>query len=106
MAIPEPFSNIHRDQIIALAARLRLPTLNSLTGATKRGALMSYTFSPDTMQREPVSYIDRILKGASPGELPVQAPTKFELSINLTTAKSLGLAVPPALLALADEAIE
>jgi putative ABC transport system substrate-binding protein len=106
LAIPEPFANFHRDQIIALAARFGLPALLSLAGATKRGALMSYTCSPDAMQREPVAYIDRILKGASPSELPVQAPTKFELSINLKTAKALGLTVPPSLLALADEVIE
>jgi putative ABC transport system substrate-binding protein len=106
LAIPEPFSNFRRDQVIALAARLRLPALLSLTGATRRGALISYTYAPEAMHREPVSYIDRILRGASPGELPVQAPTKYELSINLTTAKALGLTVPASLLALADEVIE
>jgi putative ABC transport system substrate-binding protein len=106
LAIPEPFANFHRDQIIGLAARFSLPALLSVTGATKRGALMSYTYSPDAMQREPVSYIDRILRGASAGGLPVQAPTKFELSINLKTASALGLTVPPSLLALADEVFE
>ena len=106
MAIPEPFTNEHRDQIIAQATRFSLPTLMSIFGATKRGALISYNYAFDAMMRQPVSYIDRILKGEAPGNLPVQAPTKFELSINLKTAKALGLAVPPTMLTQADEVIE
>ena len=106
LVIPEPFTVAHLDQIIRQAARFHLPTLVSLSGATKRGALISYGYPFDASIRQPVSYIDRILKGESPSDLPVQAPTKYELSINLKTAKALGLTVPEALRATADEVIE
>jgi putative ABC transport system substrate-binding protein len=106
LIIPEPFTNSHRDQIIAQSARFSLPTLNPVSGATKRGALISYTYNFDDITRQPVAYIDRILKGESPSDLPVQAPTKFELSINLKTAKALGLTVPNSMQLLADEVIE
>jgi putative ABC transport system substrate-binding protein len=106
LILPEPFTNAHRDQIISQAARFRLPTLMSIVGATKRGALLSYNYSFDVIMRQPVAYIDRILKGESPSELPVQAPIKFELSINLKTSRTLGLTVPAELLAIADEVIE
>ena len=106
LVIPEPFTISRIDQIIKQAARFRLPTLVSLTGATKRGALISYGYSFDASIQDPVSYIDRILKGASPSDLPVQAPDKYQLSINLKTAKALGLTVPTVLLATADEVIE
>jgi putative ABC transport system substrate-binding protein len=106
MIIPEPFTNAHRDQIIAHSARFKLPTLNPVFGAAKRGALISYTYAFDVMMRQPVTYIDRILRGESPRSLPVQAPTKYVLSINLKVANALGLSVPSTLLALADEVIE
>jgi putative tryptophan/tyrosine transport system substrate-binding protein len=106
LVVPEPFTNAYRDQIIANSAQFGIPTMNPAYGATKRGALIAYTYSFDAMVRQPISYIDRILKGESPGQLPVQTPTKFELSINLKTAKALGLTVPDKLLALADEVIE
>jgi len=106
LVIPEPFTVSRTDEIIAQAARFRLPTLVSLTGATKRGALISYAYSFDDSIREPVTYINRILRGAAPGDLPVQAPEKYELSINLKTAKALGLNISPTLLATADEVIE
>jgi len=106
LVIPEPFTNAHRDQIIAQCARFGLPALNPLIGAVKRGALISYTFAFDELIRQPISYIDRILKGESPKDLPVQAPTKYELAINLKTAKALGLTVPPMLLTRADEVLE
>ncbi len=106
MVVPEPFTNEHRDQIITQAARYNLPSLMSIFGATKRGALISYNYEFDAMMRQPVSYIDRILKGQAPGELPVQAPSKFVLSINLKTAKGLGLTVPLSLQSRADELIE
>jgi putative ABC transport system substrate-binding protein len=106
LIIPEPFTNAHRDQIIAQSARFKLPTLNPVFGAASRGALISYTYAFDLMMRQPVTYIDRILRGESPRSLPVQAPTKYVLSINLTVAKALGLSVPSTLLALADEVIE
>jgi putative tryptophan/tyrosine transport system substrate-binding protein len=104
--IPEPFTVTYRDQIISNAARFKLPTILSVASATDRGALIAYTYNYDAMLRLPVAYIDRILKGDSPSGLPVQAPTKFELSINLKTAQGLGLKVSPALLAIADKVVE
>jgi putative tryptophan/tyrosine transport system substrate-binding protein len=104
--IPEPFTVTHRDRIISNAAQYKLPTILSVASAADRGALIAYTYNYDAMLRLPVSYIDRILKGESPGDLPVQAPTKFELSINLKTAAGLGLKVPEALLAVADRVVE
>lgn len=106
LVVPEPFTVSRIDQIIKQAARFRLPTVVSLSGATKRGALISYGYSFEASIQDPVSYIDRILKGASPSNLPVQAPDKYELSINLQTAKTLGLTVPTVLLATADQVIE
>ena len=85
---------------------MRIPTINPVFGAANRGALISYTYAFDIMMRAPVTYMDRILRGASPGNLPVQGPTKYVLSINLKVAKTLGLSVPSTLLALADEVIE
>jgi ABC-type uncharacterized transport system substrate-binding protein len=106
LIVPEPFTNSHQDQIIALAARFGLPTILPLGGATRHGALISYTYAFAAMIQQPVDYIDRILKGESPSNLPVQEPTKYELSINLKTAKALGLTVPNTLLVSADEVIE
>jgi putative ABC transport system substrate-binding protein len=106
LAIPEPFTVTNRDQIIGASARFKLPTILSVASAADRGALIAYTYNYEAMFRLPVAYIDRILKGESPSELPVQAPTKFELSINLKTAEALGLKVPHALLAIADKIIE
>jgi putative ABC transport system substrate-binding protein len=104
--IPEPFTVTHRDQIISQSVRFKLPTILSVASAADRGALIAYTYNYDAMLRLPVSYIHRILKGETPSDLPVQGPTKFELSINLKTAKELGLTVPPALLAIADKVVE
>jgi len=106
LVIPEPFTNAHRDQIITQCARFNLPAVNPVSGAAGRGALVCYTYAFDSMVRQPVAYVDRILKGESPADLPVQAPTKFQLVINLTTAKALGITVPATLLARADEVIE
>jgi ABC-type uncharacterized transport system substrate-binding protein len=106
LVIPEPFTNGHRDHIIASCARLGLPAINSVLGAKDNGALISYTFVWDELIRAPVGYLDRILKGVLPRDLPIQAPRRYELVINLKTAKALNLEVPPGLLARADEIIE
>jgi len=106
LILPEPFTNAHREQIIVQTARFRVPTLNPVFGAAHRGALISYTYAFDVMMRQPATYIDRILRGESPRNLPVQAPTKYVLSINLQVARTLGLTVPATLLARADEVIE
>jgi putative ABC transport system substrate-binding protein len=106
LVIPEPFTNVHLDQIIAQCARFGLPALNSAITAVERGALISYTFVLDELLRKPASYIDRILRGQSPSDLPIQAPTKYELAINLKTAKALELTIPAALAAIADKVIE
>ena len=97
---------VHRDLIITLAAQHQLPASYSDHTFVAGGGLVSY--GPDRIEqyRRAVSYVDRILRGAKPADLPVQAPTKYELAINLKTAKALGLDVPPTLLARADEVIE
>jgi putative ABC transport system substrate-binding protein len=96
----------HRDRIIALAATLKLPAVYSDHGYIPEGGLMSYGPDRADQYRQVASYVDRILRGAKPAELPVQAPTKYELAINLKTAKALGLDVPHSMLARADEVIE
>ena len=97
---------VHRDLIIALASRHRLPVVYPFRVFISAGGLVSY--GPDTIDphRRAADYVDRILRGDKPAELPVQAPTKFELAINLKTAKALGLDVPATVLARADEVIE
>jgi putative ABC transport system substrate-binding protein len=103
---PEPFINTHRGAIIALAQRHRLPAIYGFRQYVMEGALISY--GPDTIDiyRRSASYVDRILNGEKPADLPVQAPTNFALAINLRTAKALGFTVPMTLQARADEVIE
>ena len=105
MSLPDSFNTRHRDVIIAAAARSSLPLIGT-PDFPAAGGLMSYSFDPVDLHARAASYIDRILKGASPADLPVQQPTKFSLIINLKTAKALGLTVPPNVLDLADEVIE
>jgi putative tryptophan/tyrosine transport system substrate-binding protein len=106
VVLPDTFTFTNRAPLIVLAARHRLPTVYALRGQAVDGGLVSY--GPDTadLYRRAASYVDRVLKGEKTGDLPVQAPVKFELVINLKTAKALGLSVPDKLLALANEVIE
>src|SRR5262249_50685200 len=97
---------VHHQMIIRLAQQHRLPAVYSFRPYVAEGALMSYGPDPYDNFRRSASYVDRILKGAKPADLPVQQPTKFELAINLKTAKALGLQIPDKLLATADEVIE
>ena len=101
-----PATSIHHELIVRLAARFRLPAIYPYPFFVKSGGLLSYGIDNHDLWQRAAGYVDRILKGANPAELPVQEPTKFELMINLKTAKMLGLTVPPSLLARADEVIE
>jgi putative ABC transport system substrate-binding protein len=102
----DSFINTHRKLVIELAARYRLPALYSLRHYAASGGLVSYGIDTNDQYRQAAAYVDRILRGAKPADLPVQQPTKFEFVINLKTAKALGLDVPAQLLARADEVIE
>jgi len=96
----------NRELIVTLAANHHLAALYSLRQFTAGGGLMSYSVDSNDLFLRAATYVDRILRGAKPGDLPVQQPTKFELVINMRTAKTLGLAIPQSLLATADEVIE
>jgi putative ABC transport system substrate-binding protein len=102
----DPLVNTHRIRISTLALAARLPTMHGLREYVESGGLMSYGPNIPDLLRRAADHVDRILRGAKPGDIPVEQPTKFDLIINLTTAKALGLEVPPTLLARADEVIE
>jgi putative ABC transport system substrate-binding protein len=106
LILPQPLAFTHRARLAQLALARRVVTMVSWREAAEAGALMAYA-APivEFVRREPY-YIDRILRGAKPADLPVELPTKFELTINLKTAKALGLTIPPSLLARADQVIE
>jgi putative ABC transport system substrate-binding protein len=106
ICLPESFSITHRDVLIAAAARHDLPLIGGTDVVARAGALMTYWENAVDVHAKAAPYIDRVLKGASPADLPVQQPTRFLLIINLKTAKALGLTVPPSMLDLADEVIE
>jgi putative ABC transport system substrate-binding protein len=106
IVLPDVFTTAHSELITALAAQHRLPAVYPLRLFVRSGGLLSYSVDFFEQFRQVVVYIDRILKGAKPADLPVQQPTKFHLFINLKTAKELGITVPPTLLVQADEVIE
>ena len=99
-------ADLHRKLIIALAAQHQLPAIDPLRVHASEGGLMSYGPDQVDLYRRAAGYVDRVPKGENPADLPVQAPTKYELVINLKTAKAIELTVPPSLLARADEVIE
>jgi putative ABC transport system substrate-binding protein len=104
--MPDNFMVAHRAPIIFAAARNNVPAVYRFSFFAREGGLLSY--GPDTVDsfRRAATYVDRILRGAKPGDLPVQLPTKFEMAVNLKTAKALGLTVPQSILLRADEVIE
>jgi putative ABC transport system substrate-binding protein len=104
--LPDLFTLAHYQLIVALAEQYRLPTVYSYRFMAEQGGLISYGANIDNLFERSATYVDRILRGAKPNELPVQAPTKFEVVINNKTAKTLGLVIPSTLLAIADDVIE
>jgi putative ABC transport system substrate-binding protein len=104
--MPDSFMVVHRAPIISAAARNNVPAVYGASGFTKDGGLLSYGVDQVDIFRRAATYVDRILRGAKPGDLPVQFPTKFEMVVNLKTAKALGLTVPQSILLRAGEIIE
>ena len=104
--MPDGFTNVHRAAIISAAARNNVPAVSWQEDFARDGGLLSYGADLVDGYRRAAIYVDLILRGANPAELPVQLPTKFEMAVNLKTAKAFGLAVPPSILLRADEQIE
>jgi putative ABC transport system substrate-binding protein len=105
-ALPSPVTLPHQTQIVELAAKNRLPAMYPYGDFTESGGLMAYSTNRTEMYRRSATFVDKILKGAKPADLPIEQPTKFELVINLKTAKALGLTIPPSVLLRADQIIE
>jgi putative ABC transport system substrate-binding protein len=106
IALPDSFLNSRHEMIVALTAKQHLPAIYSVSEFTRSGGLIAYGIERADLFRRSAAYVDRILKGEKAADLAVQQPSKFELVINLKTAKTLGLTVPDKLLAVADEVIE
>src|SRR5262249_16488402 len=106
VVMPDAFTGAHRAPIILAAARNHVPAVYSNSVFARDARLLSYGPDPVATVRRAATYVDRILRGEKPGDLPVQFPTKFEMAVNLKTAKPLGLAVPPSILVRATEVIE
>jgi putative ABC transport system substrate-binding protein len=106
IVMPDAFTNTHSARIIELTAQHRVPAIYAFRFQAAGGGLIAYGVDLADSLRSAASYVDRILRGEKPANLPVQAPTKFSLVVNIKTAKALGLTVPDKLLALADEVIE
>jgi putative tryptophan/tyrosine transport system substrate-binding protein len=106
VVIPEVFTVAHRAPVISAAARNNLPAVYGLSAFSKDGGLLCYGPDQADTWRRAAPYVDRILRGEKPGDLPVQFPVKYEMVVNVKTAKALGLAVPPSILLRADEVIE
>ena len=106
LILADPMTFAHRGRLANLAVKHGLPAMGSSSEYAQAGSLLSYWADGTDLVRRAASYVDKILKGARPGDLPIEQPTKFELVINLKTAKALGLTIPPALLQRADQVIE
>jgi ABC-type uncharacterized transport system substrate-binding protein len=104
--VANPFFSVHAGRVAELALRRHLPTMASDPGVVEAGGLMHYWVDYRDMWRRAATYVDKILKGAKPADLPVEQPTKFELVINMKTARALGLTIPPVLLLRADRVIQ
>jgi putative ABC transport system substrate-binding protein len=104
--MPDVFTQVHRAPIISATARNNVPAVYWQSAFARDGGLLSYGVDLVDTWRRTATYVDRILRGTKPGDLPVQFPTKFEMAVNLKTAKALGLAVPPSIRLLATEVIE
>ena len=106
VVMPDAFTNVHRAAIISAAARNNVPAVSWASAFARDGGLLSYSSDAIDTWRRAASYVDRILRGEKPGDLPVQFPVKYEMVVNRKTAKALGLAVPPSILLRATEVIE
>jgi ABC-type uncharacterized transport system substrate-binding protein len=106
VVLGDPTIAIHRNRIAELAVKSQLPAISTVRESAEAGLLMAYGTNFHELWRRTATYVDKILKGAKPGDLPVEQPTKFDLLINLKTAKALGLTIPPSLLLRADHIIE